>query len=146
MVNFDNVANKQVSETSTALYELFDIDMEASLIVSPATRSNKAYTRALMKIMLPMQRRLSSGKTSPEFVDKFRKEIQPPLYADHIIKDWEGVVDATGEPVPCSAENKLAFMKALPAQAFDNLVAFCEEEPNFRDTDSQALAKNSPPY
>ncbi|MGI9491977.1 MAG: hypothetical protein ACR2QF_06210 [Geminicoccaceae bacterium] len=145
MVDFTNVSDQKVSGSDTAVYELFDINMDdASLVVSPATRSNKPYNGDLIKLMVPQQRRISGGKVNAGFLDKYRKDLVP-LYAKHILKNWAGVTDRTGSEVQFSQENAQSFLDALPAQSFDALVEFCENESNFRDTDTTELAKNSVP-
>lgn len=145
MVDFSNVSAKKVSAQSTAVYELFDIDMEeASLVVSPSTRSNKPYNAELVKLMVPQQRRVSGGKINAAFLEKYRKDLIP-LYAKFVVKNWANIVDREGNQVPFTSENFQSFLEAMPAQAFDNLVDFCENETNFREVDTEELAKNSPP-
>ena len=145
MVDFSHLERQKVSDADTTIYELFDIDMPgASLTVAPATRSNKPYNAALIKKTLPMQRRMAGGKMSAEFLEKYRDDLKPP-YANHVIKGWDKVVDAKGKPVEFTKENALAFLVALPNQSFDALVGFCEDDTNFRDTDTdvEELVKNS---
>lgn len=144
MVDFSNLSRQQVSADDTAVYEFFDIDMvDASVVVSTSARSNKPYNAALIALMIPQQRRVQGGKINAQFLDKYRNDLVP-LYAKHVLKNWANIVDAEGAQVPFSQENAEGFLRALPAQVFDALFEFCDNERNFRDTDVEDLAKNSP--
>ena len=140
MVDFSNVSSKKVSAETTAVYDLFDIMEGASLIVAPATRSNKAYNSALMRRMIPQQRRISGGKMTPEFIDKYREDLKE-LYADHVIRNWNGVIDKERNEVSFSREAVRALLDAFPTSSWDALIEFCENEGNFRE-DAEGLAKN----
>lgn len=133
---FDNVKKQQVSGASTKEYELFEVMDGASLIVSPATRSNKAYFASLFKMGAGFQRRAASGNITPELAEKARN-LQKPIYAKHVIKGWKGVVgtndDGEEGPVEFSTENCLELLKALPNFVFDGLLEFCENEANFSE-------------
>lgn len=142
MVDFSNVAAKQVTAENTATYELYDIDMEgAALLVAPATRSNKAFNNAQTALMLPQQRRIQGGKLNAAFLDKYRADLRR-LYAGHVVKGWSKIVDSSGTEASFNTEDCLRFLEALPNQSFDALVEFCENESNFRVTADEDLAKN----
>jgi hypothetical protein len=63
------------------------------------------------------------------------------LLWDFCIVDWEGIVDASGKPIPCTAEMKLRLMGRSPAffsmvsERLDRLRALEKEE-------AEALEKN----
>ena len=140
MVDFSNLEKKKTSADTKARYDLYEVGM-GHLMVSPATRSNKPYNAALLKLMLPQQRRIQGGKINADFVEKYRADLVP-LYAKFIVKAWEGIFDSKGNEVPFSQDNVAAFLGALPLQVFDNLVDFCENELNFMDLDPEGAAKN----
>jgi len=64
--------------------------------------------KALDKVMM---RDLRKKSTRIEFVNRQRQEVLNDEKFDHlthraIIEEWEGIVDSSGQPVPCTDENK----------------------------------------
>lgn len=49
---------------------------------------------------------------------KFNAKRYQDLVAEHCIHGWEGVVDADGKPVPCTAETRCQFMEIEAANIF----------------------------
>lgn len=142
-IDFSNVSKLRITSDTTAKYHLYDIDMEdASLTVKPATRANTKFTNAQLALALPYQRQLSAKRLSAERIASFR-DASKPLYARHIIVGWENIVDTNGKTVPFDQDVCLQFLNALPDQTFDDLISFCEDENNFRDTEvDEDHAKN----
>ena len=144
MSKFGHIATTKVSGETTADYKFYEFDVDGAiptLRVAPATRSNKAYQAGLMKATEGDQQRLARGKIPAGYIDTLR-EKQVILYSKHIVRGWENVLDQDKNPVPFSEADCLDFLQAIPAQSFDQLITFCENEGNFRSYDPKEIAKN----
>jgi hypothetical protein len=131
--DFSNVSAQKVTGESTANYELYDIQgmEEAYLVVTPATRSNKAWNNAFLHKTIPDQRRIQGGKITAGYIEKHRSDLVP-LVAAYCVKGWHKVVDRNNAEVPFTPDDCLRFLQAMPNQSFDNLFEFVSDEANFR--------------
>ena len=143
-LDFGNIEKLKVTGDTLQKYPFDNIEMPgAYVMVAPATRANKGFTTAQMSLALSYQRGGGKVRLSADKVNLLRDQMKP-LYANHIVKGWGGIVDAAGIEAPFSQENALAFLRALPDQEFDDLVDFCTEENNYRPMpfDIEEAAKN----
>lgn len=136
MSKFSTVAEQKVDGDTTAEFDLSEIGMpDGALIVAPASRSNKKYYQGLFTLPAKLQRKVASKKIDAGTADAVRS-AQLPLYADHVVKGWRGVVgqvNGKSTLVPFSNEDCLDLLKALPNATLDALFEFCEDDTNFRD-------------
>jgi len=51
-----------------------------------------------------------------------QEKIERELIWDHVIQDWEGLLDIAGKPIPCTLENK---MKMMNIPVFARFVGRC---------------------
>jgi hypothetical protein len=47
-----------------------------------------------------------------------QEELERQLIWDHAIKEWEGMLDQEGKPIPCTLENKLKLMNDVQFARF----------------------------
>ena len=70
-------------------------------------------------------------------------EILEKQMAKAIIVDWEGITDDAGNDIPCTYENKLAILKALP-DFRDEIAALAIARDSFKAEDDADAEKNLP--
>lgn len=116
-----------------------------TLVVAPATNENAPFFAAQLELTAGSVAR--GARIDPEQVARFRRESRQ-LYPIHVVRGWDHVFSAKGEPVPFSAEACASFLRALPDWLFDQLRVFCESPINFTAAghasplDGAAIAKN----
>ena len=101
------------------------------LMVRPATDFNKPYMSMLLRQNAQTRR---SGKVTLKTVDANR-ESDISLYAQHVIKDWQNVVDENNLPITYSVAEGKEFLTQLMSNnqswVFDDLRVFCSDMSNF---------------
>lgn len=129
-----NYEHLRVDRNRTARFTLGGTGVDGApdvvLVCKPATEDNKAYTNARLKSAQGMVRGATNAGVTPEMLEESR-DRERKLYADHVIKGWENVVDASGAPVPCDGKLVLEFLEALPGWLFDDVRGFCRHPNNF---------------
>ncbi len=139
-----NFAPLQVDGTKTARYELYQLAVNGktpTLIVKPATEANPPYFNALLKRSSKNARAIQAGAVTQAMLAENRSEDRE-LYPEHIVTDWENVVDSAGKPVPFSKADAADFIKALPDWIVDDLRTYCGNPRSFVDSDAGGTAKN----
>ena len=86
---------------------------------------------------------LGGGTVSPEVERRSRAALHR-IYAEAIVKDWDGLLDDSDKPIPYSPEACIKLFEANP-KTFDVVRAFSEGEIAFRAEQVQAVAGNSQP-
>lgn len=130
MPDFSQFDRLRMTEESTAVYRLHQLEGEPTLTVAPALEANAPYLNALLKQSKDSNRRLQALGASPAALEASREDARV-LFARHVIRGWNGVVDSKGAPVEFSEQNCLAFLRALPAWIFDAIQSFCTRPTNF---------------
>ena len=144
------------SNTSAKKLQKYDLPFEsapgkqACLIVAPATEDNIDYYNALLTATSKGNVRVQLKKKITAATMDDNREMDKKLYAQHVIKDWENIVDSKGEKVPFSFENVYSLLTALDDSVskaiFTDLRIFCSSFENFlSDSDllvTEEVAKN----
>lgn len=138
MTNFSNLDRLRVTADRTVRYVLTQIPWHPApvLIVSHAGEPNKGYWAAFLRQSTSKgrARQISTGKITPELIEETRETFRT-LFPIHIVKGWENIVDANGNPVEYSPQACAEFLKALPPPIFDDVSNFCIQYANFIDED-----------
>lgn len=140
MVDFSHLKAFEV-EAKTARYSMDNISINGVspvLIVSPATDANKPYFNSLLKKSAKAKRGALKASTVTD-----NRNQDKALYAEYIIKGWEGLLDAEGVEAPFTVESAKSFLQSLPNWLFDDMRIFCSDPSNFAEQlDVEVLAKN----
>lgn len=111
---------------------------DVKITIHRAGNMNRAYQKALTDKIKPYARMLLAGNLDADKSNQLMAEV----YADTIIKGWEGVTDAKGKTLPFTRENVIKLLTDLP-DFFVKLQAEADDITNFRKAEIEADAKNS---
>lgn len=144
--DFSHIKSLDVSTEKPARFKLHQItvnDVTPTLLVVPATETNKPYFNALLKRSGKSARAARSGTISLGMIADNRKE-ERDLYPQHVIVGWEDMVDGrTGEEVEFSKAECINFLVNLPNWLFDDIRAFCSNPASFvTELEVEVVAKN----
>lgn len=130
MADFSHLTKLASDGRRTVEYVIHEID--ASLMVLPATESNSRYYQALLRSQRASVRRLVGGRMSQAAVAQNRA-VDRELFKAHIVKGFGSKPprDVNDERTENTPENVAAFIDAMPVWMFDDLRAFCGVETNF---------------
>lgn len=70
-------------------------------------------------------------------------ELLNKLIARAVIANWEGIKDNDGVEFPCTYENRLALIKALP-DLRDDIISYASDRDAFKADEDEAALGNSP--
>lgn len=143
MTDFSHLNKLNVTQDSTAEYELSELEGTPVLIVSPANESNSGYMNGLLR----MTGKKRAGRKTKVSVDAKSmgemRENDRVLYPDHVITGWNGMVDSKGKDVKFSVQAAQDLCKALPNWIFDGLRGFANDPESFLDViDSEEKSGN----
>lgn len=133
--DFGNIEKLAVQMKDTKEYTFYDIEGNPTLIVSPATESNRKFFNAALKASRRAASR-SRGKVTVKTLEKNREQDRI-LYPKFVVKGWRDVVDAEGNIPEFNEENCHAFLLALPDELFDDLRIFCGDYTSFAEDDDE---------
>lgn len=136
MTDFSNYRSREVDVEETRPMTLFNLEGEPELVVRYAGESNKPYFNELLRRNQKLARTLRGRALNTSVMEKTR-DSDRTLYAEHIVVNWNRVVDSKGEPVAFTKDSCLSFLKALPSEEFDEVRAFCTNQYNFTDGDAE---------
>ena len=142
---FGHLHKHDVQVSKVQNYQLYQIAGEPTLKLAPATAANKPYYNALLKRMRRTQRLLRFGSLTAAVIEETRDDDRK-LYAEHVVKGWDNVVDSEEEAAPFSREACSDFLAALPDWIFDEVRTFAADAANFTDDevdDIEGIAGNS---
>lgn len=108
---------------------------EITLIVLAASDANPRWKAGSQKMRNELNR-LSNAKANPKRV----REFLAGIYAETLIKDWRGVVDGEGNPIPFTREACKAFLIQVD-DAFAAIEALCYETKMFRGQRIEAVVE-----
>lgn len=111
-------------ESTTGVW--LDFPGDRAFLVFRAGGSNEAYGRKFQHLIKPYRRQLDKGTISKEVSDNILRHV----YAETVIKDWRGIKDDKGKPVPYSVENCIEFLKAFP-ELFNDIQSLAGELATF---------------
>jgi hypothetical protein len=103
-----------------------DFPAGRSMLVLRAGGSNKAFIRGFQAAIRPFRRQIEKGTMDVEKSDEMMRE----MYARYVVKDWSGITDKEGKPVPYSPEAAVAFFRAFP-ELFQDLMAIASDANTF---------------
>lgn len=103
-----------------------------------ARLGNPAYEEMLRKIGKPYVRAIRMGTADPKVI----ADLQKKAMAKHVLKDWKGLQDDDGNPIPYSVEKAYELMSTLP-DFFDLVYSLAQEQDLFRAQLQEDSAKNS---
>jgi hypothetical protein len=144
MSKFSYLEKLDVSASKTVEYTINEIDSQPKLLISPATEANKPYFNAILRRARKNNKAVQAGAINVGIIQSNRNEDRE-LYAQHIIKGWEGVVDDRGKVVEFNATDCLEFLQALPDYIFDGIREFASNPQNHTSQESidvETTAKN----
>lgn len=105
--------------------------------IARAGGSNQAYLKALERETKPYRRAIQNGSISLEIADKIVQKV----YAETVVKGWEGITDEQGNPMAFSKETCAEVFEALP-EFFAEVKQLAENMEMFRQVSLEAEAKN----
>jgi hypothetical protein len=88
--------------------------------------SNRRFSRAFTQALRPHRRAFERGTLDDEVSDQILRDT----YARHVVVDWDGINDASGQKVPYSPEAVSAFFEAFP-DLFSDLVTIASDIATF---------------
>lgn len=143
MTDFSHLEKLDVAGEKTATYTLYQLAGEPTLLVSSATESNKPYFNALLRKSRRNVRAVQAKNINAGTISENRDEDRA-LYAEHIVKGWEGVKDSKNNTVEFNKENLKDFLEALPNWLFDEVRNFASRPENFIEDviETEDIAKN----
>jgi hypothetical protein len=130
MVDFSHLNKLEVSD-KTAEYVMNQIEGQPTLIVKPATESNKPYFNSVLRRSRKTLQQSQGGLSAKMITDNRNEDKE--LYPKHVIVGWEDMKDSSGELVDFSVENCTNFIGKLPPWLFDEIRTFCGKSINFCD-------------
>ncbi len=130
------------SRKDTSECVLYDYPKEPVLVVKFAGEGNPRYFNEMLRKADHAMRR--KAKISEQMIRENRTKDRE-LFPKFVIVGWRNVFDVSGNEVPFSQENCVAFINgALDDVAFDLVREWAKDPSNFRDAaDSNEIAGNS---
>ncbi|MBL4904277.1 MAG: hypothetical protein JKY62_16765 [Desulfocapsa sp.] len=146
MTDFSHLGKLQVTSSSTAEYEIIEIevgDVSPTLILTVTGESNKGYFNALLRATGQGNgQRRGKLKVNTKAMEEMRGWDRD-LFPDHVIVGWKNMTDANGKDVKFSVAACKDFIAALPNWIFDGVRAYASDPENFvASIDSEGKAKN----
>lgn len=143
MTNFDHLKQLDIQPDKTAEYTFNMIKGQPTLIVKPATESNRPFFNAMLKKSRKQSKTSLAGAVNDVVVKQNRNEDRQ-LYSQYIVVGWSNVQDSAGNTVEFSSAVCKEWFEALPDNLFDELRVFCGNFMNFIDAeeDIEDIAKN----
>lgn len=137
-------------ETTTNLYAAFATNKsietdgvvvkygpKTSVRIARAGGSNTAFSKRYEALMRPYKRLAQTGQMDAEV----SADIMRRLYAETVVKDWEGVTNREGVELDFTVDNAMALFKDLP-DLFDDLVSHSMNATLYREEVREADSKN----
>lgn len=130
-------------------YELFSTDAKAenqgitldfgdfAIRIARAGGANKKYAKALMRILKPYRKAISTNTIA----EKKQNELMAEVYAETVILDWVNVKDRDGNAMDFTKENVIKLLTDLPV-LFQQIIADAENFNNFKSDEAEEIAKN----
>jgi hypothetical protein len=131
---YRNFATNDAAETEGVI---LDFGGGEKIRIARAGGGNKAYAKALEKATAPFRREIQLNVLTEEQATEIARQV----YADAVIRGWEGLKDRDGKPFPYSKENAVRLLMDLP-ELFQDLREQATNLALFRQAIDEADAKN----
>lgn len=106
---------------------LLDYGASGKILIHRAGGANKKFAAVLTAKLKPYRRQIEAGTMD----DGVASRILAEAYADSVIKEWEGVCDAEGKPIPFTRDNVIKLLTDLP-ELFKDIQEQAASVSNFR--------------
>lgn len=133
-----------------SLYDLYatDPDLEKGGVIlnygegvrikiARAGGANMEFAKTLERHMRPYRKRLDTGTLD----EKVASDIFVHVFAEAVVKDWEGVTDRAGKVLKFTVDNCVTLFKDLP-DLFADVREAAATVSNFRDAEVEDDVKN----
>lgn len=133
-----------------SLYDLYstDADLERGGVIlnygegvrikiARAGGANVDFAKTLERLMRPYRKRLDTGTLD----EKVATDVFIRVFAESVVKDWEGVTDREGNTLPFNTDNCVKLFKDLP-DLFADVREAATSVSNFRDKEVEDDVKN----
>jgi len=108
-----------------------------SFRIARAGGSNSAFSKRYEVLMRPYRRLVQAGQMDTEV----QADIMRQLYAETVVRSWEGVTDRDGNALQFSVDNCKKVFADLP-DLFDDIVSHSMNASLYREELREADAKN----
>ena len=138
MSNFSYLKKVRQNTEDTVNFEVPNIQVNGKSFifhVVPATDENKAVQREQLKNVAKHANKSRNSIFTQKFLEE-QNTRDKYVYAHHVVKGWENVVDGKGQEVSFSPDNFLELINGLDSWAFTALREFCTTPSNFIKTDN----------
>lgn len=116
-----------------------DIDYGDFVItIHRAGGANTEYKRVFAEKLKPYQRQYENGTMDDERLN----QIAVDVFAETVVKGWDGVKDREGNDLECTRENIIQVFTDLP-DLFGDIVEQAKHFANFQADNKEAASKNS---
>ncbi|RLE25520.1 MAG: hypothetical protein DRJ50_02770 [Actinobacteria bacterium] len=126
--NFSNVSAREVVPSQIGTYTIVELDGAPKLLGVCAGEKNKSLRAAVNKANA---QRGARATRNADAVNMQARAIVRAQFPKHVIKGWEDVIDADGEPVVFSPEACDAFLRALPDWILQGVIEYFADPENF---------------
>lgn len=99
---------------------------DRAICIMRAGGSNAKFARLFQSLIRPYKRQLDAGTLDDETND----QVMHQVYAQAVVKDWEGIKDDKGKPVPYTPSRGEEFFEAFP-EVFKEIVEQANKLSNF---------------
>ena len=89
--------------------------------------NNSGFAKCLEVRTRPHRRKIDNDDMDLELANTIMIEV----FAETVIKDWEGITDEDGNVMPCTKENAVTLLTQLP-DLFNELREVAAKQANFR--------------
>lgn len=132
MADFSNYSGLREDGTAAKPFTFEELQGNPTILSRPATSANSRYNNARLKAI---GKRTGGGRkklrVSAATVEAARRE-DADMLSKFCAVSWDPApVDASGEPVPFSADNCKAFLLAIPDWMFDEYRAWVSDPLSF---------------
>ena len=106
-------------------------------LMARAGGSNSNFAKSLEVRTRPHRRKIDNDDMDLDLANKIMIEV----FAETVIKDWEGITNEDGEPMPYTKENAVMLLTQLP-DLFNELREVAVKQANFRSANLEDAVGN----
>jgi len=126
----ENYITDESLENSKGVWLKFPGDR--SFHVLRAGGSNHAFGRRFQALIKPYRKQMDRGTLDPDTSD----EILRRVYAETVVKGWEGIKDPMGTEIPYNVSTAMEFFKAFP-ELFGEIVDLASSYATFQNAQAE---------
>lgn len=116
---------------------LLDFGRAGRFKIARAGGGNQAYNEVRARRFRPFSKQQRQGTLSEEVAQKALVEV----YAEAVVKGWEGVLGPDRQPIPFSIANAIKLMTDIP-QLFEEIRVAATDYANYQSVEAQEAAGN----